>query len=45
MLNFGLRCSLPWVLVIADVQKSILGINFLKHFDLLVDMKHGQLSC
>ena len=42
-LNLGLRRSLPWIFIIADVQKPILGADFLRHFGLLVDMQHSQL--
>ena len=35
-LNLGLRYTLQWVFVLADV---ILGADFLRHFDLLVEMK------
>ena len=42
-LNLGLRRSLPWIFVIADVQKPILGADFLRHFGLLVDMQQRRL--
>ena len=42
-LNLGLRRSLPWIFIIADVQKPILGADFLKHFGLMVDMSHRKL--
>ena len=42
-INLGLRRSLPWIFIIADVQKAILGADFLRHFGLLVDMKQHQL--
>ena len=42
-LNLGLRRSLPWIFIVADVQKPILGADFLRHFGLLVDMKQHQL--
>ena len=38
-LNLGLRRSFPWIFIIAEVQKPILGADFLWHFGLLVDMK------
>ena len=43
-LNLGLRRSLPWIFIIADVQKPILGADFLRHFELLVDVnqKHTK---
>ena len=43
-LNLGLRRSLPWIFVIADVKKPILGADFLRHFGLLVDMRHRKLT-
>ena len=42
-LNLGLRRSLPWIFVVADVQRPILGADFLRHFGLLVDMQRRQL--
>lgn len=42
-LDFQLRRSLPWVFVIADVRHPILGADFLRHFQLLVDMEHCKL--
>ena len=42
-LNLGLRRTLPWIFVIADVQKPILGANFPRHFGLLVDMQQCRL--
>ena len=32
-LNLSLRRSFPWIFIIADVQKSILGADFLQHLD------------
>ena len=42
-LNLGLRRSLPWIFIIADVQKPILGADFLRHLELLVDVNRKQL--
>ena len=42
-LNLGLRRSLPWIFVIADVQKPILGADFLRHYGLMVDMHKCKL--
>ena len=42
-LNLGLRRSFPWIFIIADVQKPILGADFLRHFALLVDMQNHKL--
>ena len=38
-LNLGLRRTFQWVFVIADVQRPIIGADFLRHLGLLVDMK------
>ena len=42
-LNLGLRRSFPWIFIIADIQKPILGADFLRHFGLLVDMQQHKL--
>lgn len=42
-LNLGLKRSLPWIFIITDVQKPILGVHFLRHFGLLVDMQRRWL--
>lgn len=42
-LNLGLRRTFRWAFIIADVPKPILGADFLRHFSLLVDVKHRQL--
>ncbi len=42
-LNLGLRRSFAWIFIIADVQRPILGADFLRHFGLSVDMKHRRL--
>ena len=36
-LNLGLRRSFTWVFIIADLPQSIIGIDFLQHFNLMVD--------
>ncbi len=41
--NLGLRRFLPWIFIIADVQKAILGADFLRHYELLVDVNRKQL--
>ena len=43
-LDLGLRISFRWIFVIADVQSPILGADFLRHFGLLVDLRHSHLS-
>ncbi|BHF83337.1 hypothetical protein SprV_0802647900 [Sparganum proliferum] len=42
-LNIGLRRSLIWIFVIADVPHGILGSDFLAEFDLLVDCLRARL--
>ena len=43
-LDLGLRRSFRWVFIIADVQNPILGADFLRSYNLLVDMRHNRLS-
>lgn len=38
--TFNLRRNLSWSFTIADVQKPIIGADFLKHFGLLIDLKN-----
>jgi len=42
-LDLGLRRTFRWVFVCADVEKPILGADFLSHFHLLIDMSHCRL--
>ncbi len=42
-LDLGLRRSLPWVFVIADVDKPLLGADFLHHFQQTVDLNNKKL--
>ena len=42
-LNLGLRRAFVWNFVVADVDKPIIGIDFLAHFDLLVDARHREV--
>lgn len=42
-LNLGLRRAFEWTFIIADVQQPILGADFLKHYNLLVDVKQNRL--
>jgi len=43
-LNRTLRSSeFEWSFIIADVQQPILGVDFLKHFSLLVDIRGRRL--
>ena len=43
-LDLGLRRTFRWVFVVADIKRSIVGADFLRHFGLLVDMRHHRLS-
>ncbi|GFX44835.1 hypothetical protein TNCV_1901481 [Trichonephila clavipes] len=38
-LNLGLRRPFIWTFIIADVSSPIIGADFLKHFNLLIDFK------
>ena len=42
-LDFGLRRNFTWPFVIADVKQSIIGLDFLSNFDLLVDTKRNRI--
>ncbi|XP_055584858.1 uncharacterized protein LOC129737724 [Uranotaenia lowii] len=42
-LDIGLRRPFVWIFTIADVKSPIIGADFLKHFDLLVDLKRNKL--
>ncbi|GFU00836.1 galactose-1-phosphate uridylyltransferase [Nephila pilipes] len=48
-LNIGLRRTFNWIFVIGDVNRPIIGTDFLSHFKLLIDSKnhcliHGKTS-
>ncbi|GFT52600.1 uncharacterized protein TNCV_3765101 [Trichonephila clavipes] len=38
-LNLGLRRPFIWTFIIADVSSPIIGADFLKHFNLLIDLR------
>ncbi|GFW70912.1 retrovirus-related Pol polyprotein from transposon 297 [Trichonephila clavipes] len=38
-LNLGLRRPFIWTFIIADVSSPIIGADFLKHFNFLIDLK------
>ncbi|GFX11933.1 retrovirus-related Pol polyprotein from transposon 297 [Trichonephila clavipes] len=42
-LNLGLRRPFIWTFIIADVSCPIIGADFLKHFNLLIDLKKKRL--
>ncbi|GFX40359.1 retrovirus-related Pol polyprotein from transposon 17.6 [Trichonephila clavipes] len=43
-LNLGLRRPFIWTFINADVSSPIIGADFLKHFNLLIDLKKKDLS-
>lgn len=43
VLDLGLRREFKWTFVVANVQKPILGIDFLTKFGILVDTKNRRL--
>ena len=42
-LDFGLRRAFRWVFIVADLPTPIIGADFLRHYNLLVDVKHQRL--
>lgn len=40
-LNLGLRREFIWNFVIAEVSSKIIGADFIRHFDLLIDLKRN----
>ena len=42
-LNLGLRRTFRWIFVVADVKNPILGADFLRHYNLLVDVGRNRL--
>ena len=42
-INLGLRRSFPWIFTIADVNHAIIGADFLRHLNLLVDLRTRSL--
>lgn len=43
ILNLGLRRSLRWTFIVADVKTSILGADFLNHYKLMVDLYNQRI--
>lgn len=43
-LSFGLRRTFRWIFIIADVQDPIIGVDFLRHFQLGIDVTNKQLT-
>jgi hypothetical protein len=42
-LNLGLRRDFTWNFTIADVSKPIIDVDFLSHYNLLVDCRNQRL--
>lgn len=42
-IDLNLRREFTWSFVIADVSQPIIGVDFLKYFDLLIDVKNNSL--
>lgn len=42
-LNLGLRREFPWTFIIADVNRPILGADFLENFGLIIDIKNRRI--
>lgn len=42
-LNLGLRRDFSWNFIIADVSSPIIGADFIRHFDLLIDLRRQRL--
>ncbi|CAB4026405.1 Hypothetical predicted protein, partial [Paramuricea clavata] len=42
-INLGLRRSFPWIFTITDVNHAIIGADFLRHFNPLVDLRTRSL--
>lgn len=42
-LNIGLRRDFSWQFIVADVTKAIIGVDFLSHYNLIVDVRMQRL--
>ena len=42
-LDLGLHQKFQWVFIVADVKRPILGVDFLRHYNLLVDVTRQRL--
>lgn len=43
LLNIGLRRDFAWQFIVADVTRAIIGVDFLTHFNLIVDVRKQRL--
>lgn len=42
-IDIGLRRNFYWSFIVADVTSPIIGSDFIKHFDLLIDLRRNRL--
>lgn len=42
-LNLGLRREFYWQFVVADVTTPIIGADFIRHYDLLIDLRRNRI--
>lgn len=42
-LNLGLRREFVWRFVVADVTTPIIGADFIRHYDLLIDLRRNRI--
>lgn len=43
ILNLGLRRDYAWRFIVADVTRAIIGVDFLSHYGLVVDVRNQRL--
>ncbi|XP_036346614.1 uncharacterized protein LOC118755928, partial [Rhagoletis pomonella] len=42
-INLGLRRNFEWSFMVADVSTPIIGSDFIRHYDLTIDLKRNKL--
>jgi transposase InsO family protein len=42
-INLGLRRNFHWQFIVADVTKAIIGVDFLSHYNVLVDVRNKRI--
>lgn len=42
-LDIGLRRPISWSFIIADIKTPLIGADILKHYNILVDLRHNKL--
>ncbi|XP_068628033.1 uncharacterized protein [Battus philenor] len=43
LLNLGLRRDFSWNFIVADVTRAIIGVDFLSHYNIMVDVRNQRL--